>query len=146
MLLLKSKSRSESVNNGRWALNSVHLVLWCQLVLLHHPIHSNWGKMTHCGWTYSTTCHGAFSLISLCRDIASITWLLPSPFSFITFIFFLLSYFQWFVFKNGWDYLETDREVTLWSESQIEAQHAKGSKVTFRQIYLLYKHFSIFFL
>ena len=57
-------------------------------------------------------------VLSACRDMASITRLLPfhnSPFSFIITIFVLLSCFQWFAFKNGWHYLENDRETTLWS-------------------------------
>ena len=59
-----------------------------------------------------------FQLDKSFRDMASITRLLPFhniPFSFIITIFVLLSCFQWFAFKNGWHYLENDRETTLWS-------------------------------
>ena len=101
--------------------------------------------MTHCGWkSNSPTCHGALSLISLLGTLPVFLVLSHnSLFSFIIFIFVLLSCFQWFAFKNGWHYLETDRDATLWSESQREPQQVKGSKVTFQQMYLLYKHFSI---
>ena len=99
--------------------------------------------MTHYGWMSDfPTRHGALSLISL-LGTSPVLLIHNSPFSFIIFIFVLLSCFQWFAFKNGWHYLETDREATRWSESQREPQQVKGSKVTFQQLYLLYKHFSI---
>ena len=59
------------------------------LVQLYHPLHSHWGKRTHC-WTYSPT---RFSQFEKCfRDTTSSTGLLSfhnSPFSIISYLFII---------------------------------------------------------
>ena len=72
------------------------------------------------------------------RDMVSITSSISRPFSFIIFIFVLLSCFQWFAFNNGWHYLEKPLfEVSSRGNlSRLRADY-------FQQMYLLYKHFSM---
>ena len=113
-------------------------------MLLHHPLHSHWGKMTHC-WTYSPM-SWCSQLGKSFRYMASITWL-PfhnSPFSFIIFIFVLLSCFQWFFRLSRMDGI-------IWklTEKPLFEVSPRGNLSRLRAAkspsnrYLLYKHFSI---
>ena len=77
----------------------------------------------------SPACLDPLSLISLFRDMASITWLLPFSQQSILSSFSSLSCWVVFsgslqAFKNGWHYLETDREATGWESRNFEKLNA----------------------
>jgi len=104
MLLLRSKSRSESVNKGRCALQLIWCcdANWCCCIIQFIVIGARW--LTAAGHILPR--HGAFSLISLLGTLLVLHGFLSIPFHhfhiFLVELFSVVRFQEWMALDSIW--------------------------------------------